>query len=154
MRKMRRVMIATALLAATPAVACECDDLATQSAADRSRQAKWIANMRPSIAEVELVRTELGERYRTVRHLLGEPQASYPVRDPLQPVTSCGYGIAPGKRAIMAFFPRRPLIDADASVPCGLALGAGNDVFPASMCTQFFIQAPGNLDLLRRSAVR
>ena len=72
-----RSIFAIALLAvSTPALACQCEDPALLSDADRRQQAKWIADAAASIAEVELVRTELGDRYRTVRHLFGQRQVS------------------------------------------------------------------------------
>lgn len=149
-----RFVFATAVLAAaTPALACECIDPATQSNADRQQQAKWIASTGASIALVELVHSEQGERYRTVRHLWGQPQASYPVRDPFGPVTSCDYGITSGKRAIMVFLPQATRTKSTQMTPCRrLPQSNGREFIPAGMCTQLFVQAPGNVERVRRSA--
>ena len=152
----RPLVLGTVLLAAsTPALACECNNPATQSAADRQQQAKWIASTNASIAEVEFVHSERGDRFRTIRHLWGEPQASYPVRDPLGPVTSCDYGMTPGKRAILVFLPQSTAIKGARSAPCGRSPRSnGREFFPAGMCTQLFIQAPGNVERVRRSVAR
>jgi hypothetical protein len=146
-----RFIVAIALVAvSTPASGCQCEDPAMLSDADRQQQAKWIVDAGASIAEVELVRTELGERYRTVRHLFGQRQVSYGVRDPVGPVTSCDYGIAPGRRVIIVFLPQRSR-ENGSSKPCGgSSAGSGEDYLPAGMCTQFFIQADGNLERVRR----
>lgn len=146
-----RFIVAIALLAvSTPALGCQCEDPARLSDADRQQQAKWIVDAGGSIAEVELVRTELGERYRTVRHLVGQRRDSYAVRDPVGPVTSCDYGIAPGKRAIMVFLPQE-WTETRSPAPCaGPSGGSREDYLPAGMCTQFFIQAEGNLERVRR----
>lgn len=143
-------LLAIAVLASsTPAFACQCDDPATLSDADRQQHAEWIADAGGSIAEVELVRTNRGDRYRTVRHLFGQRQVSYAARDSVGPVTSCDYGIAAGKRAIMVFLPQKPNESASPS-PCGGPFaGSREDYLPAGMCTQLFIQAGGNLERVR-----
>ena len=151
MRVIRPFVVAVALLAAsTPALACQCEDPVMQSDADRQQQAQWIVNAGGSIAEVELVRTSLGDRYRTVRHLFGERQISYAVRDPAGPVTSCDY-VAPGQRAIMVFLPQRPAANGGRAPCADPTSRARKGYFPAGMCTQFFIQAAGNLERVRRS---
>ena len=149
-RMIHRFIIIALLAVSTPALACQCEDPAMLSEADRQQHARWIADAGASIAEVEPVRTELGDRYRTVRHLFGQRQDSYAVRDPVGPVTSCDYGVPPGKRAIMVFLPQRSTEKASPT-PCGGASGASReDYLPAGMCTQFFIQAEGNLERVRR----
>lgn len=150
----RPFVFALALLgASTPALACQCEDPTRLSDAKRERHAKWIADAGGSIAEVELVRTQFGDRYRTLRHLFGERRAWYSVRSPTGPVTSCDYGITPGNRAIMVFLPRPG--SGAATAPCkSPAAAARKGYIPAGMCTQLFIQAAGNLELVRRSAVR
>lgn len=150
-RMIERAIVAIALLAvSTPALGCQCEDPAILSDADRQQHAKWIVDAGGSIAEVELVRTELGERYRTVRHFFGQRQDSYAVRDPVGPVTSCDYGVAPGRRAIMVFLPQGSSESATPT-PCGGPSGGSReDYLPAGMCTQFFIQAEGNLERVRR----
>ena len=154
-RMIRTLVFAVALAASTPALACECDDPASLSDADSEERSKWIANSGASIAEVELVRTGRGEQYRTLRHLFGEPHASYPVRDPNGPFTSCDFGIAPGKRAVMAFLPQRSPRTRAATKPCGQDASEAHRGFsPGGMCIQFYVQAPGNLDRVRRSAAR
>lgn len=150
----RPFFLAVALLAvSTPALACQCDDPAKMSRADRQRQAKWIASAGASIAEVELVSTGQGDQYRTVRHLFGPPQIYYAVHDPVGPLTSCDYGITSGKRAIMVFLPQGPRAQEEAAAKCAPSHREARGGFvPAGMCTQFFIQAPDNLDRVRRSA--
>jgi hypothetical protein len=69
-RMIRRFVFAAALAASTPALACQCEDSVSLSNADSKKQANWIASSGASIAEVELVRTELGDQYRTVRPLV------------------------------------------------------------------------------------
>ena len=149
----RPFFLAVALLAvSTPALACECDDPAKMSDADRQRQAAWIASSGASIAEVELVRTTRGDQYRIVRHLFGPPQVAYPVRDPVGPLTSCDYGMTAGKRAIMVFLPQRPRRHEEPAAPCGPRIEAREGFVPAGMCTQFFVQALDNLERVRRIA--
>ena len=147
----RTFFLAAVLLAiSTPALACQCDDPAKMRDADRQRQAEWIAGSGASIAEVELVRTPQGDHYRTVRYLFGPRQSAYPVRDPVGPITSCDYEITKKKRAIMVFLPQRPGAH-QKQIPCGPSDDESRAGFvPAGMCTQFFIQAAGNLERVRR----
>lgn len=149
----RLIFLASALFAtSTAAIACQCRDPATMTDADRQQQARSIARMRPSIAVVRLVRSGDGERYRTVKHLMGPPQRSYPAENAPGPATSCDYRIVAGEQAIMVFVPQEP---ARLSVAAMRPAPAVERTYaPAGTCIQLFIQAPGGIDQVRAAAVQ
>jgi hypothetical protein len=163
----RLCIAAAAALGAAPALACQCEDPASFGEAERANMARVLAVQAVTIAEVERIGTVYEERYRVIRYLAGERPAGpelrvrEPVASPFPPAprTSCDYSAGVGQKAIVAFVrpglgwvsaqklvdgrlcgPRAALAIADLHTP-----GRAGPLLVANQCTQYFLQAPGNL---------
>lgn len=173
---MLRLVLAAALLPlSTAALACQCDDPLALSEAEKEEWAGLLAVQAVTIAEVQRTGDDV-PTFRVVKHLFGErrplivdaTRAALPNSPhPQPPVSSCDYGLLPGQTAVMAFLPAHAswpeARDIAKSRACGLwgavAIAgyqqqARDGLRPAGMCQQYFIQSPGMLDRVRRSAAR
>ena len=172
--KLRIALFLAALISASPALACTCEDPRTLSEAEKRDQSRLLAVQAASIAEVERVGTDQEERYRIVRPLLGdgaagsellirpEPTNGYPPA----PITSCDYGMPIGQRAVVAFmragvgWPEAQKI-AKSGV-CGIfgaaaiadlhRAGTAAPLRTAGQCWQYFVQVPENLERVLAAA--
>ena len=155
---------AAALLASgTSSQACQCEDPAAMSQADKEAAARWIAKQNMTVAEVErLERTDAAgpDVYKVIRPLVGtvgkEIRVSWrmvrlPDGSVIQgPITSCDYTAPVGVRRIMAFAPNPPHTPGTA-LPCSVLgqIAAQWQLTPASMCTQYSLEAPGMVERVR-----
>ena len=147
----------------TAAHACTCENPATMSEADKQASARWMAERRMIIAEVERIeRTDPAgpDVYKVIRPLIGSLGKEIRVGSRMVrladgslvegPITSCDFTLAVGTRRIMAFAPNSPHATGTAP-PCSVLarIAAQEQLAPAGMCTQFSLEAPGMIDRVR-----
>ncbi|MFC7537313.1 hypothetical protein ACFQPG_08030 [Sphingomonas sp. GCM10030256] len=156
----RALLAASLLVLPSAAVACQCDDPADLSAAQREERALFYAGRSLILAEVERIDrgTTLFEplRYRVIRPLSGAvPKVEiliYPRLTQLpdgswigSPGNSCEYFGTRGVRKVMAFTSGRP--PNEPALCSAFARANDSGLMPASMCVQYFLDDP---EMVRR----
>jgi hypothetical protein len=151
-----RLLIGAALaLVPSAALACQCDDPAGLSTAEKEERARFYAGLDLLFAEVERLDDNRDfrapQRYRIHKRLWGEPPSDeiliypLPTRLPNGEVvpsiqTSCDYSGTPGFRKVMAF--RRGPLGPNGE-PCGVLAKANHSgLSPYGQCLQYLLDDP------------